>query len=118
MRFFPLKVFYRSGIRAVMAPHEKDYAMGLEWVEMTGLMSSVSVGPDDQVWAIGLDDHLVYFRTGVTKDDPGGKMWKSIILPIMPKINFRYGVACDHLARRLAQDGHGAIESGSGSLDY
>ena len=82
-------MFYRKGISAVMAPHEKEYAMGTEWAEMTGLMSSVTVGPDDQVWAIGLDDRSVHFRTGVTKDDPGGKTWKSILLPIMPKINFR-----------------------------
>ena len=73
-----------------MAPHEKEFAMGTDWVEMTGLMSSVSVGPDDQVWGVGLDDRLIYFRTGVTKDDPAGKTWKSIILPIMPKINFRW----------------------------
>lgn len=80
------QVFFRQGIQANMAPHRKDSAMGTNWVEMVGLMSTISCGPSDQIWGIGIDDRTVYYRTGVTCDEPCGKTWKSIILPIMPRI--------------------------------
>ena len=33
------------------------------------------------------DDHQVYFRTGVTSDERGGRTWRSINLPLNPEIS-------------------------------
>ncbi|XP_077979887.1 tectonin beta-propeller repeat-containing protein 1-like [Glandiceps talaboti] len=73
------KVWFRKGINFFQAPTDNFAALGVSWIEMVGSMSLVSVGPQDQVWALGNDDNkTVYFRRGVTPSEPYGKTWKVI----------------------------------------
>lgn len=68
-------VWFRRGIHGENSRDE--YATGCGWVEMVGKMALISVAANDQVWAIGAEDRLLYFRTGVSQsDDLTGKTWK------------------------------------------
>uniref|UniRef100_A0ABM0LVI4 Tectonin beta-propeller repeat-containing protein 1 n=1 Tax=Saccoglossus kowalevskii TaxID=10224 RepID=A0ABM0LVI4_SACKO len=71
-------VWFRKGIHAIKAYIDSFAELGLGWVEMVGNMLQVSVGPNDQVWALGYEDRTLYFRTGVTSAEPYGKTWKVI----------------------------------------
>ncbi|XP_070581282.1 tectonin beta-propeller repeat-containing protein 1-like isoform X2 [Ptychodera flava] len=73
------RVWFRKGFNSLQANNDSFAALGVGWVEMVGNMSQVSVGPNDQVWALGFnEDKNVYFRTGVTPSEPSGKEWKAI----------------------------------------
>ncbi|XP_033117761.1 tectonin beta-propeller repeat-containing protein 1-like isoform X2 [Anneissia japonica] len=74
------KVWFRTEFDAKKALLDKKYATGESWVLMIGQMSSISVGPNDQVWAIGLENRLVHFRVGVTTSEPSGREWRGIEL--------------------------------------
>lgn len=75
-------VWFRKGIYGQQAGTNDDYASGKGWVEMVGEMCSISVGPNDQVWGLGRDDKVIYFRTGITQTELSGKTWKAILLPL------------------------------------
>lgn len=76
------KVWFRKGIRGSESGVSETWAVGSGWVEMVGEMSLLSVGPNDQVWALSSDERkLLYFRMAVTPQDLSGKTWKPIILP-------------------------------------
>lgn len=69
-------LWFRRGIRGSTAGENEDCATGSGWVEMVGRMGLISVAANDQVWAIGAEDRLLYFRTGVTPSDLTGKTWR------------------------------------------
>lgn len=49
---------------------------------MVGRMTQVSVTANDQVFAVGADDRLIYHRTGVCLEDLTGKRWRSLRAPL------------------------------------
>lgn len=51
-------------------------------MEMVGKMNMVTVGQNDQVFAVGADDRAVYIRSGVSSADPTGKRWRSLHAPL------------------------------------
>ncbi|XP_071962416.1 tectonin beta-propeller repeat-containing protein 1-like isoform X2 [Antedon mediterranea] len=74
------KVWFRTEFDAKKALLDKRYATGDSWVLMVGRMSSISLGPNDQVWAIGLENRVVHFRLNVTQSEPSGREWCGIEL--------------------------------------
>ncbi|XP_022235107.1 tectonin beta-propeller repeat-containing protein-like, partial [Limulus polyphemus] len=85
------QIWFRKGVNSQRAGIEPTSATGTGWVEMVGQMAVVSVGPDDQfffqVWGLGCDDKLPYFRTGVTYAELSGKTWKPINLPLYNQLS-------------------------------
>ncbi|KAL0272686.1 UNVERIFIED_CONTAM: hypothetical protein PYX00_005559 [Menopon gallinae] len=75
------RVWFRKGINGDNCGVSAELAKGTGWVEMIGNMSSISVASNDQVWAVGAEDRLLYFRTAVTPDDLTGKTWRLIGAP-------------------------------------
>ncbi|XP_073983179.1 tectonin beta-propeller repeat-containing peroxin 23 isoform X1 [Rhodnius prolixus] len=71
------RVWFRKGIKGETAASD-ELARGSGWVEMVGDMSLVSVAPNDQVFAVGVDDRSLYFRVGVTPAELTGKRWKCL----------------------------------------
>lgn len=71
-------IWFRKGVNGATAGISEDAATGSGWIEMVGNMSSISVAPNDQVFAVGSEDRNVYFRSGVSMADPTGKKWKQI----------------------------------------
>ena len=71
-------VWFRRGVQGATAGISEDSAIGTGWVEMIGNISSISVAPNDQVFAVGSEDRSLYFRSGVSTADPTGKKWKLI----------------------------------------
>ncbi|XP_077595606.1 tectonin beta-propeller repeat-containing protein 1 [Stigmatopora nigra] len=65
------KVWFRRGVNS-------HNPRGSGWISMVGEMLTISVGLNDQVWAIGSEDRAVYFRQGVTASEMSGKTWKAI----------------------------------------
>ncbi|XP_077482271.1 tectonin beta-propeller repeat-containing protein 1-like [Stigmatopora argus] len=65
------KVWFRRGVNS-------HNPRGSGWISMVGEMLTISVGLNDQVWAIGCEDRAVYFRQGVTASEMTGKTWKAI----------------------------------------
>ncbi|KAK6170342.1 hypothetical protein SNE40_018755 [Patella caerulea] len=74
------KVWFRKGIDGDQAWFNKQSAIGTSWVEMVGEFCHISLTPNDQVFAIGLNDRKPYFRTGVNASDLGGKTWQPLFL--------------------------------------
>ncbi|XP_013383971.1 tectonin beta-propeller repeat-containing protein 1 [Lingula anatina] len=72
------KIWFRRGV--VGSSSDQESVTGSGWIEMVGEMSMLSVGLNDQVWGIGLNDRLIYYRLGVTPSNLGGKTWKAISL--------------------------------------
>ncbi|XP_075220650.1 tectonin beta-propeller repeat-containing peroxin 23 isoform X2 [Lycorma delicatula] len=75
------RVWFRKGVKSRtdinnLQPGQDDLSHGTGWVEMVGSMAIVSVAPNDQVWAVGSEDRLIYFRTGVTPAELTGKRWR------------------------------------------
>ena len=54
--------------------------MGSHWVEMVGEMSQIALSSNDQVFAIDVSGHCVYFRTAVSSHDLTGKTWQKVTL--------------------------------------
>ncbi|KAJ9585855.1 hypothetical protein L9F63_020497, partial [Diploptera punctata] len=75
------RVWFRKGVRGESAGHSEELAKGSGWVEMVGNMALVSVGTNDQVFAIGSEDRCLYFRTGVLPSELTGKKWRAIHAP-------------------------------------
>lgn len=74
-------LWFRRGVRGNSASESEECARGCGWVEMVGRMTLISVAANDQVWAIGAEDRLLYFRTGVTHSDLTGKTWRLMAAP-------------------------------------
>jgi len=69
------KVFYRKGIDGVQAYTNENSACGCNWIDMVGDFKLISVGPNDQVWAIDKSG-AVFVRTDITQNEPVGRKWK------------------------------------------
>ncbi|XP_046351309.2 tectonin beta-propeller repeat-containing protein 1-like [Haliotis rufescens] len=74
------KVWYRKGIQGTQLLTGTAAATGSTWVEMVGEMAHIAVTPSNQVFAVGLNEYEVYFRSGVTSSDFGGKTWQLLSL--------------------------------------
>ncbi|XP_071797114.1 tectonin beta-propeller repeat-containing protein 1-like isoform X1 [Asterias amurensis] len=72
------KVWFRQGFEAIRALVDNEACTGTSWVEMVGKMAAISIGPNDQVWALGFVDRQIYYRASVTHDEPCGRSWKLI----------------------------------------
>ncbi|XP_026682264.1 LOW QUALITY PROTEIN: tectonin beta-propeller repeat-containing protein 1-like [Diaphorina citri] len=68
-------VWFRRGVTALRHT-------GAAWIAMSGRMMSVSVAPNDQVWAVGVTDRRVYYRSGVTPSELTGRSWRPVRAPI------------------------------------
>ncbi|XP_008548798.1 tectonin beta-propeller repeat-containing protein isoform X1 [Microplitis demolitor] len=75
-------VWFRKGIKGDMSGMCEQLATGTGWVEMGSKMGSVSVAPNDQVWAIGYEDRCLYYRAGITRSELTGKKWRSLTAPL------------------------------------
>ncbi|KAJ8966147.1 hypothetical protein NQ314_003710 [Rhamnusium bicolor] len=75
------QVWFRKGVKGEGASISEELAIGCGWVEMVGRMAQVSVASNDQVFAVGADDRLVYHRSGVCVEDLTGKRWLLFVLP-------------------------------------
>ncbi|XP_031344755.1 tectonin beta-propeller repeat-containing protein isoform X2 [Photinus pyralis] len=75
------QVWFRKGVKGEGAGVSEELAAGSGWVEMVGRMSMVSVAANDQVWGVGADDRVIYFRAGVTLADLTGKRWRALHAP-------------------------------------
>lgn len=72
------RVWFRKGIDGNNAGSSEGAAMGNGWLEITGNMTYVSVGMNDQVFAIGESDKCIYWRTGITPSELTGKRWRMV----------------------------------------
>ncbi|XP_074638903.1 tectonin beta-propeller repeat-containing protein 1-like isoform X3 [Acropora palmata] len=71
------QVWFRKGVSRTNDQKENSVT-GIKWVEMVGKFSLLSVGLNDQVFALSfLGDHL-YFRSDVTSQELVGKTWKIV----------------------------------------
>ncbi|XP_011297277.1 tectonin beta-propeller repeat-containing protein [Fopius arisanus] len=75
-------VWFRKGIKGEMSGICEQLATGTGWVEMPTKMAMVSVAPNDEVWAIGLEDRCLYYRTRISNSELTGKKWRSITAPL------------------------------------
>ncbi|XP_062386930.1 tectonin beta-propeller repeat-containing protein 1 [Sardina pilchardus] len=66
------KVWFRRGVNS-------HNPCGSGWINISGEMLMVSVGPADQVWAIGSEDRTIYFRQGVTTSQVTGTGWTPVL---------------------------------------
>lgn len=72
----------RKGIKGEGSGMSEELATGCGWVEMVGRMAEVSVTANDQVFAVGVDDRLVYIRSDVCMEDLTGKRWRALRAPL------------------------------------
>ncbi|XP_041977667.1 tectonin beta-propeller repeat-containing protein [Aricia agestis] len=72
------KVWFRKGIDGNMAGNTEAAAMGSGWLEINGNMTHISVGINDQVFAIGDSSKSIYWRSGITASELTGKRWRII----------------------------------------
>ncbi|XP_063821755.1 tectonin beta-propeller repeat-containing protein [Ostrinia nubilalis] len=72
------RVWFRKGIDGNLAGSSESAAMGSGWLEITGHMTHISVGRNDQVFAIGDTDKCVYWRSGITQSELTGKRWRMV----------------------------------------
>ncbi|XP_068209881.1 tectonin beta-propeller repeat-containing protein [Palaemon carinicauda] len=79
------RLWFRRGLEASFdssSGKSQNSDLGTSWLLMVGLLNMVAVGPNDQVWGIGKDDHSILLRTGVSEAELTGRTWKSICLPL------------------------------------
>ncbi|CAH1183527.1 unnamed protein product [Phaedon cochleariae] len=76
------QIWFRKGVKGECASMSEDLSIGCGWVEMVGKMAQVSVTGNDQVFAVGADDRLVYHRTNVCLEDLTGKRWRALRAPL------------------------------------
>lgn len=72
------RVWFRKGIDGNTAGTSESAAMGSGWLEITGNMIHLSVGINDQVFAIGESDKAIYWRSGITPAELTGKRWRMV----------------------------------------
>ncbi|XP_064122930.1 tectonin beta-propeller repeat-containing protein 1-like isoform X2 [Macrobrachium nipponense] len=79
------RLWFRRGLEVSQdssSGKNQNSELGSSWLLMVGLLNMVAVGPNDQVWGIGKDDHSILVRTGVSEAELTGRTWKSICLPL------------------------------------
>ncbi|XP_037974156.2 tectonin beta-propeller repeat-containing protein [Plutella xylostella] len=72
------RVWFRKGIEGNTAGTSEISALGTGWLEITGNMIHISVGINDQVFAIGESDKCIYWRSGITQAELTGKRWRMV----------------------------------------
>ncbi|KAL4710746.1 hypothetical protein ACJJTC_004391 [Scirpophaga incertulas] len=72
------RVWFRKGIDGNLVGCSEIAAMGSGWLEITGNMVHISVGKNDQVFAIGESDKCIYWRSGITASELTGKRWRMV----------------------------------------
>lgn len=72
------RVWFRKGIDGNSAGSSESSATGNGWLEITGNMIQISVGINDQVFAIGETDKCIYWRSGITPTELTGKRWRMV----------------------------------------
>lgn len=72
------RVWFRKGVDGNSAGSSEISAMGIGWLEITGNMVHISVGINDQVFAIGEIDKCIYWRSGITPAEQTGKRWRML----------------------------------------
>ncbi|CAH2086466.1 unnamed protein product [Euphydryas editha] len=72
------RVWFRKGIEGNQAGNSETAAMGSGWLEINGNMIHISVGINDQVFAIGESNKSIYWRSGITPSELTGKRWRTI----------------------------------------
>ncbi|KAL8561229.1 hypothetical protein ACOMHN_024485 [Nucella lapillus] len=82
------KVWFRQGVNGDKLFWDATASTGTGWVMMVGEMIHIAVSGNDQVFALGLDDEdkEIWFRTGVTPTEPGGKTWQRVVLEEHPDV--------------------------------
>ncbi|XP_072376481.1 tectonin beta-propeller repeat-containing protein [Diabrotica undecimpunctata] len=76
------QIWFRKGVKGEGARLSEELSTGSGWIEMVGRINQVSVAANDQVFAVGADDRLVYHRTGVCPEDLTGKRWHALRAPL------------------------------------
>lgn len=79
------QVWFRKGLSRTNG--QENAVTGSRWVEMVGKFSLITVGLNDQVFALStLGDHI-YFRTDVTPNELVGRTWKVVDMskPQLPR---------------------------------
>ncbi|XP_038067772.1 tectonin beta-propeller repeat-containing protein 1-like isoform X2 [Patiria miniata] len=104
------KVWFRQGFDAIRALVDTNACKGTSWVEMVGKMAAISIGPNDQVWALGFVDRQIFFRAAVTHEELCGRSWKLIDVHERQ----RSSTGGSHDANSL----HGSMSSLSMGSDY
>ncbi|XP_038215394.1 tectonin beta-propeller repeat-containing protein [Zerene cesonia] len=72
------RVWFRKGIDGNAAGTSESAAMGSGWLEVNGNMVHISVGINDQVFAIGGSNKSIYWRSGITPAELTGKRWRMV----------------------------------------
>ncbi|XP_047527964.1 tectonin beta-propeller repeat-containing protein [Vanessa atalanta] len=72
------RVWFRKGIEGTLVGNSETAAMGTGWLEINGNMIHISVGINDQVFAIGESNKSIYWRYGITPSELTGKRWRTI----------------------------------------
>lgn len=72
------RVWFRKGIDGNSAGTSESAATGSGWLEITGNMTQVCVGINDQVFAVGESDKCIYWRSGITPAELTGKRWRRV----------------------------------------
>ncbi|CAH2237437.1 jg5570 [Pararge aegeria aegeria] len=72
------RVWFRKGIEGNAVGHSETAAIGNGWLEINGNMIHISVGINDQVFAIGESNKGVYWRSGITPAELTGKRWRMV----------------------------------------
>ncbi|XP_070186393.1 tectonin beta-propeller repeat-containing protein 1-like [Littorina saxatilis] len=82
------KVWVRQGVNGDKLFWDAKAATGNSWVLMVGDMTHIAVSANDQVFALGQDDEdkEIWFRTGITSSEPGGKTWQRVVLEEDPDV--------------------------------
>ncbi|OWR45032.1 tectonin beta-propeller repeat-containing protein [Danaus plexippus] len=72
------RVWFRKGIEGYYAGNSETACMGSGWLEINGNMIHISVGINDQVFAVGETNKSIYWRSGITATELTGKRWRMI----------------------------------------
>ncbi|XP_047509859.1 tectonin beta-propeller repeat-containing protein isoform X1 [Pieris napi] len=72
------RVWFRKGIDGNASGCSEMAAMGNGWLEINGNMVHISVGINDQVFAIGGSNKSVYWRSGINANELTGKRWRMV----------------------------------------
>eukprot|EP00057_Strongylocentrotus_purpuratus_P027339 XP_011681813.1 PREDICTED: uncharacterized protein LOC100889023 [Strongylocentrotus purpuratus] len=83
------KVWFRKGFMSTDMKENRSNRSGTSWIEMCGQVAQLTVGPNDQVWALTAEEgRSIIFRSGVSYEELSGREWKAVI--IIEKNDQRY----------------------------
>ncbi|KAL5107982.1 hypothetical protein TcWFU_007417 [Taenia crassiceps] len=57
------------------------------WAPMSGRLLGLSISSSDQVFALDSCSNRLIYRSGITPETPGGEVWLSLDLPILPSLD-------------------------------